>query len=144
LVRSGGQDMSDLRAAVLVVEDEAIIRLAALDLIESAGYEAVEAKNADEAICILETRPDIRVVFTDIDMPGTMDGLKLAHFIRNRWPPIRIVVASGMKIVTESQLPTGARFFSKPYADGSIVSALAELLNDSQLDRSTGSGPHLS
>lgn len=123
-----GSDMSNIKAAVLVVEDEAVIRLAAMDLVESAGYEAVEAKNADEAIRILEARTDIRVVFTDIDMPGTMDGMKLAHFVRDRWPPIRIVVASGMTIVSESQLPTGSRFFSKPYEGGSILSALAELL----------------
>ncbi len=120
--------MSNLKAVVLVVEDEALIRLAALDLVESAGYEAVEATNADDAIRILEARADIRVVFTDVDMPGTMDGLKLAHYVRDRWPPIRIVVASGMKIVAESQLPTGSRFFSKPYEEGSIVAALADLL----------------
>lgn len=120
--------MSNPKAAVLVVEDEAMIRLAAMDLFVSAGYEAVEAKNADEAIRILEARTDIRVVFTDIDMPGTMDGMKLAHLVRNRWPPIRIVVASGMTIVSESQLPAGSRFFNKPYEDGSILSALAELL----------------
>ena len=119
--------MSNLKTAVLVVEDEALIRLAAMDLVESAGYEAVEAKNADEAILILDARTDIRVVFTDVDMPGTMDGLKLAHFIRDRWPPVRILVASGMKIVIEGQLPVGARFFSKPYEDNSILSALAEL-----------------
>lgn len=120
--------MSDLKAAVLVVEDEPLIRFAAMDLVESAGYEAIEATNADQAIRILEARSDIRVVFTDVDMPGTMDGLKLAHFIRDRWPPILIVVASGKKIVAESQLPPGSRFFSKPYEHGSIVSALAELL----------------
>lgn len=122
--------MSNPRIAVLVVEDEALIRLAAMDLVESAGYEAVEARNADEAIRILGARRDIRVVFTDVDMPGTMDGLKLAHFIRDRWPPIRLVVASGMKILAESQLPKGSRFFSKPYEDSSIVSALTELLSD--------------
>ncbi|MDF2982691.1 MAG: response regulator [Devosia sp.] len=115
---------------MLVVEDEALIRLAAMDLVESAGYEAVEARNADEAIRILGARTDIRVVFTDVDMPGTMDGLKLAHFIRDRWPPIRLVVASGMKILAESQLPKGSRFFSKPYEDSSIVSALTDLLSD--------------
>lgn len=122
--------MSNPRIAVLVVEDEALIRLAAMDLVESAGYEAVEARNADEAIRILGARTDIRVVFTDVDMPGTMDGLKLAHFIRDRWPPIRLVVASGMKILAESQLPKGSRFFSKPYEDSSIVSALTDLLSD--------------
>lgn len=124
-----GADMSNDKTAVLVVEDEALIRFAAKDLLESAGYEALEATNADEAISILEARTDIRVVFTDVDMPGTMDGLKLAHFVRDRWPPIKIVVASGMQIVAESQLPTGSRFFRKPYEDGSIISALAELLD---------------
>lgn len=121
--------MSNDKTAVLVVEDEALIRFAAKDLLESAGYEALEATNADEAIRILEARTDIRVVFTDVDMPGTMDGLKLAHYVRDRWPPIKIVVASGMQIVAESQLPTGSRFFRKPYEDGSIISALAELLD---------------
>jgi CheY-like chemotaxis protein len=121
--------MSDVKAAVLVVEDEALIRMAAVDLIEGAGYEAVEASNADEAIRVLELRTDIRVVFTDVDMPGTMDGLKLAHFVRDRWPPIRIVVASGMQILAESQLPPGSRFFRKPYDDNSIISALSELLD---------------
>jgi CheY-like chemotaxis protein len=121
--------MSNVKVSVLVVEDEALIRMAAIDLLEGAGYEAVEAANADEAIRILELRTEIRVVFTDVDMPGTMDGLKLAHFVRDRWPPIRIVVASGMQIVVEGQLPEGARFFRKPYDDGSIISALAELLD---------------
>jgi two-component system, response regulator PdtaR len=120
--------MSIFKAAVLVVEDEALIRLAALDLVESAGYEALEATNADDAIRLLEARADIRVVFTDVDMPGTMDGLKLAHFVRDRWPPIRILVASGLKILAESQLPAGSRFFSKPYENDSILSALADLI----------------
>jgi two-component system, response regulator PdtaR len=121
--------MSNPRAAVLVVEDETLIRFAAVDLVEGAGYEALEASDADEAIRILQSRPDIRVVFTDVDMPGSMDGLKLAQFVRDRWPPIKIVVASGLQIITESQLPTGSRFFRKPYAQSSILSALTELLS---------------
>jgi CheY-like chemotaxis protein len=120
--------MSNVKAAVLVVEDEALIRLAAIDLLEGAGYEAIEARNADDAIRILEQRTDIRVVFTDVDMPGTMDGLRLAHFVRDRWPPIKIVVASGFNVLAESQLPQGSRFFRKPYEHGSIISALDELL----------------
>jgi two-component system, response regulator PdtaR len=121
--------MSNPRAAVLVVEDETLIRFAAVDLVEGAGYEALEASDADEAIRILQSRPDIRVVFTDVDMPGSMDGLKLAQFVRDRWPPIKIVVASGLQIITESQLPAGSRFFRKPYAQSSILSALTELLS---------------
>lgn len=76
------------KAIVLVVEDEALIRLDAVHMIEDAGYEVVEAANADEAIRILEQHREIHVVFTDVNMPGSMDGLKLAHAIRNRWPHI--------------------------------------------------------
>lgn len=118
--------MLNEKPAVLVVEDDAIIRMSAIDLVESAGCVALEAKDADEAIRILESRPGIRLVFTDIDMPGSMDGLKLSHYVRDRWPPIHIIVASGKAIISESQLPAGARFFPKPYEDQPIVDAIAE------------------
>lgn len=75
------------KAVVLVVEDSMIIRMSAVDLVLSAGYEALEACDADEAIRILEARNDIDLVFTDVQMPGTMDGVKLSHYIRDRWPP---------------------------------------------------------
>ena len=81
--------------AVLVVEDESLVRLGAVTIIEDAGFEVIEAASADEAIGILECRSDIRVVFTDIHMPGSMDGLKLAQAVRDRWPPIKIIVTSG-------------------------------------------------
>ena len=71
--------------------------MGAVLIVEEAGYEAVEASNADEAIRILEADPTIRLVFTDIDMPGSMDGLKLAHYVRGRWPPIKLIVASGSR-----------------------------------------------
>ena len=77
---------------MLVVEDEPLSRIHALNLVEEAGYVAIEASNADEAISILEARKDIRIVFTDIDMPGSMDGLKLARAIRDRWPPIELIL----------------------------------------------------
>ena len=80
---------------VLIVEDEPLVRLGAVQAIEDAGFEVIEAANADEAIRILENRSDIRVVFTDIHMPGSIDGLKLAHAVRDRWPPIKIIVTSG-------------------------------------------------
>lgn len=113
---------------VLVVEDEILVRMAAVGLVEDAGFRAVEAGNADEAIAILEQRQDIRLVFTDIDMPGTMDGLKLAHYIRERWPPIYLLVASGKAILKEADLPEGARFFSKPYQDRAITEAMVSML----------------
>ena len=113
---------------VLVVEDDALIRMGAISIVENAGFVAVDAASADQAIAILEARPDIHLVFTDVDMPGSMDGLKLAHYVRKRWPAIRLVVASGKNIVTESELPQGSRFFAKPYADGAIARAIVELL----------------
>src|ERR1700691_498618 len=101
--------------AVLIVEDEPLVRLNAVRAIEDAGFEVVEAANADEAIRILENRSDIRVVFTDIQMPGSIDGLKLADAVRNRWPPIKITVTSGHHLVSKSDLREGGRLFAKPY-----------------------------
>jgi CheY-like chemotaxis protein len=120
--------MNKTKAVVLVVEDNAIIRMGAVDLVLSAGYEALEARDADEAIRILETRGDVELVFTDVQMPGTMDGVKLSHYIRDRWPPVKLIIASGNAILEESSLPFGSRFFSKPYDDLSITDAIARLL----------------
>jgi CheY-like chemotaxis protein len=120
--------MNNGKAVVLVVEDNTIIRMGAVDLVQSAGYEALEARDADEAIRILESRGDIDLVFTDVQMPGTMDGIKLSHYIRDRWPPVKLIVASGAAILEESSLPTGSRFFSKPYDENSITDAMARLL----------------
>jgi CheY-like chemotaxis protein len=112
--------------AVLIVEDEPLVRMSAVKIIEDAGFEVVEAASADEAMRILECRSDIRVVFTDIHMPGSMDGLKLAHAVRNRWPPIKIIVTSGRDLIAEQVLPEGGRFFSKTYNPIEILDALRE------------------
>jgi CheY-like chemotaxis protein len=112
---------------VLIVEDEVLVRSGAAKMVEDAGFEVIEAANADEAIRILESRRDIRVVFTDVHMPGSMDGLKLAHAVRNRWPPIKIIVTSGHELLTEQNLPKGVRFFAKPYSPIQIGDALREL-----------------
>jgi CheY-like chemotaxis protein len=109
---------------VLVVEDEFFSRLHAINLVEAAGYKAIEASNADEAIAILESRKDIHIVFTDIDMPGSMDGLKLARAVRDRWPPIELILTSGHFDVPENKIPERGLFFSKPYGDREIVSTL--------------------
>jgi CheY-like chemotaxis protein len=109
---------------VLVVEDEFFSRMHAADLVDAAGYRAIEASNADEALAILDARRDIRIVFTDIDMPGSMDGLKLARAIRRRWPPIELILTSGHIAVPVSEMPERGLFFSKPYRDNEIVSAL--------------------
>jgi CheY-like chemotaxis protein len=91
--------MAHLVPVILIVEDEFLLRLDSAETIEHAGFEVIQAANADEAIAILNARLDIHVVFTDIQMPGSMDGLKLARFVRNRWPPIKIVATSGRVVV---------------------------------------------
>jgi CheY-like chemotaxis protein len=115
------------RPVVLIVEDELLLRMDAADAITSGGFEVVEAANADDAIEILEARPDITVVFTDIQMPGSMDGLKLARAVRGRWPPIKIVATSGLVDVGEKDLPEGGRFLPKPYHARQLAAVLREL-----------------
>ena len=115
------------RPVVLVVEDELLIRMDAVDMLSRAGFDVIEAVNADEAIMILESGSTIDVVFTDIQMPGSMDGLKLAAAVRKRWPPIKIVATSGVIKVGENDLPAGSRFLPKPYSPSQIVVTLREL-----------------
>ena len=116
------------RVVILIVEDEMLIRLNAVEMIEEAGFEVVEAASADEAIAILEARLDITVVFTDIQMPGSMDGLKLAAAVRDRWPPIMIVATSGRVKLGSGDLPAGGRFLTKPYSAAEVTNLLREVI----------------
>jgi CheY-like chemotaxis protein len=113
---------------VLVVEDEGLIRMNAIAMVEEAGFEAIAASDADEAIRILESRNDIRAIFTDVQMPGTMDGIRLARVVRDRWPPVALIVTSGQMKVPGSDLPTGGRFLPKPYAPVQLETALRQLI----------------
>ena len=112
---------------VLVVEDEPIIRLGMVSSIEDAGFTVIEAANADEAIARLALDDGVRVVVTDVDMPGSMDGIRLAHYVRNRWPPIRLLVISGKVGVVATELPEGARFMSKPYQEPMLIQTIETL-----------------
>jgi two-component system, response regulator PdtaR len=105
------------------VEDEFLIRMYAADMINEAGYEVVEATDADAALVILESRRDIRVIFTDVEMPGSMDGLKLARAVRDRWPPVHIIATSAYH-AREDDLPAGSVFLPKPYTERKIVGTL--------------------
>ncbi len=116
------------RVVVLVVEDDALLLMSAIDMLEDAGFDAISAANADAAIRILETRGDIRIVFTDVDMPGSMDGLKLAARVRDRWPPVEIVVTSGHVNVGERDLPPRGRFFKKPYQSDKVIDTMRALV----------------
>jgi CheY-like chemotaxis protein len=126
--RQMAQAIPGQRAVVLVVEDESLIRTTAIDMVEEAGFEAIAASDADEAIRILESRNDIRAVFTDVQMPGSMDGLRLARVVRNRWPPVALIVTSGQTNVGEGHLPTGGRFLRKPYEAAHVGALLQELI----------------
>ena len=112
---------------VLVVEDEMFTRMDVVEMLRGAGFDILEATNADEAIQMLERNPDIRLIFTDVDMPGSMNGLKLAAAVRDRWPPVRIIATSGHFKIKAGDLPVDARFISKPYQPAQIVSAIREL-----------------
>lgn len=122
--------MNEERPTVLVVDDEPLVRLTAVDLIADLGLEAVEASSADEALEILEVRRDIRVVVTDIDMPGSMDGIKLARYVRDRWPPIIVIAVTGKALAGASMMPEGVQIFAKPYDERALGRAiLAQLYN---------------
>jgi CheY-like chemotaxis protein len=113
---------------VLVVEDEWLIRFDIASHLSEEGFDVHEAADADEAIAILESVPDIRLLFTDINMPGSMDGLRLSAAVRDRWPPIKIIITSGHLSIRSSDIPDGARFFSKPYRQAEVAQSMHELL----------------
>jgi CheY-like chemotaxis protein len=113
-----------VRPVVLVVEDEFLVRVQAADMIQEAGFDVVEVGSADEAIELLETRKDIGVVFTDIEMPGSMDGLRLARAIRDRWPPIELILTSGKHQFDPTEIPSRGYFLPKPYSFDVLAATL--------------------
>ncbi|TCR63088.1 response regulator [Bosea sp. BK604] len=113
-----------MKISVLVVEDDAFIRMDAVEIVQSAGYEVFEAANADEAIVRLEQYPAIAIVLTDVEMPGSMNGIQLAFAIRDRWPPIHVIVVSGRMRPGADELPEYVPFIAKPYQPAQIEAAL--------------------
>jgi two-component system, response regulator PdtaR len=112
---------------ILVVEDDALVRMNTADQIRELGFEVLEAVDADQAIALLESTPAITVLFTDIQMPGSMDGLRLAAVVRDRWPPVALLVTSGQLSPSTADMPAGARFIHKPYLPLQIGDHLREL-----------------
>src|SRR5437762_13654902 len=115
-------------AVVLVVEDELLLRMRAVDMVEDAGYTSLEAVDADEAVAILESRSDIALLFTDIQMPGSMDGLTLAHAVHKRWPPIKIILVSGQLKLASIDLPADSRFFGKPLEAKAMIAQMRSMI----------------
>jgi two-component sensor histidine kinase/CheY-like chemotaxis protein len=118
---------------VLVVEDEMLLRMRAVDIVADAGFTPIEAVNADEALAILESRSDVELLFTDIQMPGSMDGLKLAHAVYERWPSIKIILVSGKLLPTDSEKPTDSRFFGKPLEVKQMIAEIQEMIGQGAL-----------
>ncbi|RYD82154.1 MAG: response regulator [Verrucomicrobiaceae bacterium] len=113
---------------VLIVEDEPLVRMDMADVLARAGFEVLEAANAAEAVSVLEEHSDIDILFTDVDMPGSMDGLMLAAAVRKRWPPVRIIVTSGHHKVAPEEMPGDSRFFGKPYHAEAVTAAMREMV----------------
>jgi len=119
---------------VLVVEDEMVLRMRAVDLVEDAGFAAVEAINADQAIKVLEARSDISLLFSDIQMPGSIDGLKLAHAVHERWPEIKIILVSGQISPSDDEKPQDSRFFGKPIDSKQMIAELQDMIGKGALE----------
>ncbi|WP_298873155.1 response regulator [uncultured Bradyrhizobium sp.] len=119
--------MSSMKPVILIVEDEFLLRMDSVEILEDAEFEVISAANADEAIAILSARSDVHLVFTDIQMPGSMDGLKLASFVRDRWPPIKIVATSGHVRAAAKDLPEGSVFLPKPYRGVELIATLRDM-----------------
>lgn len=118
---------SEPRSVVLVVEDEALQRIHLVWLLEQAGFLVLEAANADAALTLLNTHPNIRLVVTDVDVPGSIDGFRLAHMVRDRWPPIELIVISGRYTFAPGELPSRGRFLVKPYSERRLLDLATEL-----------------
>jgi CheY-like chemotaxis protein len=114
---------------ILIVEDDPFVRMLAVEFVNDAGFKTLEAGDADRAIAILESCSEIAVLFTDIRMPGSMDGLKLAIVVSNRWPAIQILVASGHVRLRQADLPPKGRFLGKPYCAAAMVAELHSLVS---------------
>jgi CheY-like chemotaxis protein len=110
---------------VLIVEDESFIRMLAADILQDEGFKVLEVATADEAWPILESRRDIGVLFTDVNMPGSMDGLTLAARVAERWPRIRLVLTSGRHGLSNDEIPDHGRFVQKPYRQVDLMSAIS-------------------
>ena len=113
---------------VLVVDDEAVLRFIATDVLEENGFQVLEAEDARAALKVLADHPDVRVLFTDVNMPGTLDGLDLARETHARWPDIKLVITSGRPRPADKAIPDDGRFVAKPYSPDSLVGEIRKAL----------------
>lgn len=114
---------------VLIVEDETLVRILGAEALFDAGFEVLEADTADEAIKLLELETDVQVLFTDIRMPGSMDGLELARIVHERWPTIKLLLTSGDTWPSREAIPDDGRFLPKPYKLAALPDEILKLLS---------------
>jgi two-component system, response regulator PdtaR len=119
--------MTPQTPVILIVEDEALVRLSAAGMLADAGFRTIEAANGDEALEVLDADSDVQLLFTDVNMPGTMDGLSLARRVRDRWPHIGIMVTSSRAVSGFDGLPSGSRFEQNPYSPATVIRHAREL-----------------
>lgn len=120
--------MGDAKSVILVVEDEALVRMGVAFSLEDAGFEVIEASDYNQAIAALVANQSIAAMFTDVDMPPGSNGLDLATTVRRRWPPVRIIVTSGKRQMGNENLPVSARFMAKPYDSEKVITSLRDML----------------
>lgn len=120
---------SRARPTVLVVEDDALVRMHGIDILEEAGFAALEAADADEALLILDALNVVDLLFSDVDMPGSMNGIDLARVVHERWPCVRVVLTSGHHRLSEGQLPADGKFIPKPWAQTALIQQIRDLLH---------------
>ena len=122
-------DASVTPPMVLLVEDEPLVRMTAADELDEAGFLVLEAKDADEALALLEARSDeVQVLFTDVDMPGSMDGMALAERVYRRWPHVLLLISSGHARPHPDEIPDHGRFVPKPYLSATLVRHITEMM----------------
>jgi two-component system, response regulator PdtaR len=114
-------------ASVLIVEDEALVRASGVGLFADAGFRPIEAESGDDAIEVLNANSEVQLLFTDVDLPGTIDGLALAWYVRTKWPHNGIIFVSGRFVPKLRELPGGARFHQKPYDPDAVIRHAREL-----------------
>jgi CheY-like chemotaxis protein len=120
--------MNDFHPVVVVAEDDALVRLLATDALLDAGFEVAEAGSGEEALAILQSRgAAVAVLFTDVQMPGAVNGLQLARQVHDQWPAVGVLVASSWSNMGAAELPPGSRFVAKPYRLGHVVEHVQEL-----------------
>jgi two-component system, response regulator PdtaR len=128
-----GQAAIEDPAVVLLVEDELLVRMTAADELEEAGFHVLEAANADVALAVLEVRSDeVQVLFTDIDMPGSMDGMALAEQVHRRWPHVLLLISSGYARPHPDEIPDHGHFVPKPYRAATVVGHIHQMMRASQ------------